>query len=850
MKKEKMLIIDSKKLMEEWDWDNNRDLDPKILTISSGKKAWWICKTCGKKWITQIYLRQKHNCPYCAQKKIGELNARVKNINNSLLSVFPDVVKVWDYEKNGDLKPESICQKSNKKVWWKCSKCGKEWQSSVFAKPHTTICGECSHKNPQIQYVKEGINDLETTNPELLEEWNYEKNKITPRQISHSSKRLVWWKCSNGHEWEASPLSRFKHKKISKCPYCSNQKLLSGYNDFATMYPNLLKEWDFDKNHDNPYNIIKGSHLKYFWKCAKGHSYLASISNRIRGTSCPYCAGQKVLEGYNDFATLNPELLKEWDYEKNKIKPNELASKSGVSVWWKCKYGHSWKAVIGNRSENGKRGCPVCANRVLQKGFNDLATTNPELLKEWNYEKNKIKPDETIAGTPRKAWWICEKGHEWYASIVSRTKNHNCPICNSSKQTSIAEKSIVYYLNKANIDLIENYKIGRKELDIFIPTLRIGIEYDGQYYHKSIKKDIDKNKLCEKNNIKLIRIREPELPLLHSTSIDFRIDTLTHDHSYMNDVIKKVLKCFNVNNIDVNVEKDFNEIFLLFQKGERKESILNEYPELIKEWDYDKNKDINPEFVSKGVHVNVWWKCQKCGYSWNAAVYSRTMGSGCPKCAGRQDSRKPSKLIKGENDFQTEYPELAKEWDYEKNTAKPNELKSGSNTKVWWICKLRHSYEASIVNRVKGTGCPYCANKKILKGYNDLSTTNPILAQEWNYEKNKIRPDEVMNFTRRKVWWRCPKGHEWEADIGSRSSGSGCPICSGRKVLKGYNDLTITNPELVKKWDYDKNTITPYEVGKGSHTEIWWKCLHGHSYKRKVYQQVARNGKCPICKDY
>ena len=842
------LLINNKRLMEEWDYEQNSNLDLTKLLITSGKRAWWICKKCGHKWQTQIYIRQKHGCPACGHKKVGMANARIKKQKDCLINRFPEVVKVWNYEKNIGIKPEDFMYQSNKRVWWKCSKCGKEWQSAICAKSHTTICKECTYKNNKRVYVIEGINDLKTKFPELLKEWDYDKNILAPKQISPSSAKMIWWKCKKGHSWKSSPLSRTKHGKINECPYCSNQKLLSGFNDFGTLYPELLKEWDYEKNEINPYTIIKGSHLKFFWKCKSGHSYLSSVGNRIRGNNCPYCAGQKVLEGYNDLATTNPELLEEWDYERNKIKPTEISSGSGLKVWWKCKNGHSWESVIGNRTKNGKRGCPICSNRVLLKGYNDLATTNPELLKEWDYEKNKIKPTEIIAGSTHKAWWKCEKGHEWYATIVSRTKNHYCPICNSGKQTSISEKSIVYYLNKANIDLIENYKIGKKEVDIFIPSKKIGIEYDGQYYHKSINKDLDKNRLCEKEKIKLIRIREPELPLLNSTSIDFRINELTSDHSYMNEVIEQLLKYLNIKSIDVNVMRDFNEIYSLFQKGEKRDSILNEYPELMKEWDYDKNSNIDPSILSKGVHITAWWICQKCGFSWQSMIYSRTMGTGCPNCSGRLNAKKPSQLKIGENDFQTEHPELIKEWDYEKNIIKPNDFTSGTNRKVWWKCKLNHNYEASIANRVKGTGCPYCANKKVLKGYNDLATTNPELAKEWNYKKNTIRPDEVMKCTKRKVWWICSNGHEWDADIGSRSSGSGCPICSGRRIISGFNDLTITNPELLTKWDYKMNDITPNQLGKGSHTDIWWKCnICGKSYLRKVYQQVARNGKCKFC---
>lgn len=612
----------------------------------------------------------------------------------------------------------------------------------------------------------------------------------------------------------------------------------------------LMKEWDWEKNKNmDPNTLTYGSNQKAWWKCKLNHSYESSIANKSNGKGCPFCANQKVLAGFNDLLSQYPEIAKEWNYNKNKMRPDEITAKSGRNVWWICEKGHEWKSIVGNRTKNGKRGCPICANRVLLKGFNDLETVYPELLKEWDYKKNKVKPNELFARTTDKVWWKCEKGHEWCATVVSRAKNHNCPICNSGKQTSISEKAIVYYLNKANVNLIENYKIEKKEIDIFIPSLKIGIEYDGQYFHKSLKKDIDKNKLCEMNNIKLIRIREPELPKLNSTSIDFRINELTHDHSYMNDIIKQLLEYLHIYNVQVDVEKDFNEIYSLFQKGERKDSIINEYPELIKEWDYNKNTHINPEYVSKGVHINVWWKCQKCGFSWKAAVYSRASGSGCPKCSGRQDVKKPTKLKIGENDFQNEHPELLKEWNYDKNKIKPTELTSGSNLKVWWICKLGHSYEASVVNRIKGTGCPYCANLKILKGFNDLATTNPSLSLEWNYEKNDITPNDVVAGTHLRVWWKCKKGHEWQASIASRNKGIGCPICSGRLILKGYNDLATTNPDLIEKWDFEKNEISPYDIGKGSHAEVWWKCSKGHSYKRLVYNQVTRNSKCPICKE-
>ena len=71
---------------------------------------------------------------------------------------------------------------------------------------------------------------------------------------------------------------------------------------------------------------------------------------------------------------------------------------------------------------------------------------------------------------------------------------------------------------------------------------------------------------------------------------------------------------------------------------------------------------------------------------------------------------------------------------------------------------------------------------KLVKGVNDLETLNPTLAEEWNYEKNgTLTPDQVTAGSNKKVWWKCKFGHEWEAIVGSRSKGHGCPFCSGRR---------------------------------------------------------------------
>ena len=217
--------------------------------------------------------------------------------------------------------------------------------------------------------VIKGKNDLESLDPKLVEEWNYEKNSINPCDISANTHMKVWWKCRKEHEWQASVANR--HRKKQKCPYCTGRLAITGVNDLATTNPELLLEWDYSKNVSIDPTLVKaGSCKKAWWKCVKGHEWETKILNRaIKGHGCIYCSSNKVLFGYNDFLTQYPELAEEWDYEKNlEINPQELQVKSNLKVWWKCKHcGHSWQAYISNRTSHNSS-CPKC-NFKLKTSF-------------------------------------------------------------------------------------------------------------------------------------------------------------------------------------------------------------------------------------------------------------------------------------------------------------------------------------------------------------------------------------------------------------------------------------------------------------------------------------------------
>ena len=169
--------------------------------------------------------------------------------------------------------------------------------------------------------------------------------------------------------------------KDSNCPYCSGKKLLKGENDLQTLYPDIAKEWDWKLNSNKPSDYFGNSNYKVHWVCAKGHKYEAKINDRTKskGTGCPYCAGNKVLVGFNDLQTLFPELEKEWDYEKNNRDIETISAHSGYKAWWICANNHSYLAKVNDRTKSKGTGCPYCANRKVLIGYNDLFTTEPQL---------------------------------------------------------------------------------------------------------------------------------------------------------------------------------------------------------------------------------------------------------------------------------------------------------------------------------------------------------------------------------------------------------------------------------------------------------------------------------------
>ena len=550
----------------------------------------------------------------------------------------------------------------------------------------------------------------------------------------------------------------------------------------------------------------------------------------------------------------NDSLFRQWNHAKNSflgLSPEGITCGSKKIVWWKCEKNHEWQEQVEIR--NRGYGCPYCSGKRPIVGENDFATIHPELLGEWDYSKNKILPSEIMPSSGKKIWWKCEKGHSWIAKPNNRHNGTGCPICSKEAQTSFPEMALFFYLSQCCF--AENRKrINGNEIDIYIPSLQVGVEYNGVYYHNRLavqKRDHEKRIALEREGIVLICVSESDRNQFDHSNGDFQV-IYDANYSYIETVVQNILRFINDRfrthyEVDVNIGRDRISILGEYKSLMKRNSIKEKNPMLTREWNYSKNENLMPEHFSVQSKHIVWWQCER-GHEWQASIYSRSNGNGCPYCANQ-------KVLQGYNDLATISPSIAAEWNYARNgILKPTMVVGKTSKRVWWICDKMHEWRSSVSNRLAGNNCPICANKKVLAGYNDFATwcrnnNNEILLFEFDLDKNPFAPSEITPFSGKKVWWICSKGHSYETYLTHRTQmKTSCPYCSHKALLSGYNDLATTHPEIASQWDYDRNGgITPLEVMAGSNQrKYWFICDQGHSYAATLLNRKKGQG-CPQC---
>ena len=577
-------------LSTEWHPTKNGDLTPNDVTAGSGKKVYWKCsKGVDHIWEAEIKNRagKGRGCPICSGYKVVA--------SNSLATNNPELAKEWHPIKNAELEPISIYFGSHKKVWWKCAVNPlHEWQATVMHRNRLkTGCPYCSGKKIS------DLNRLSIVVPEALEIWHPTKNqKKTPHDVSFGSSMNAWWTCDKdeSHVYQQVINSKFNGGKVRLgCPFCSGAKI-NHSNCLTTTHPEFVDKWHPTKNGDlTPNDVTSGSNIAVWWKCAKGedHIWKVKINAMIDSTGCPFCIGSKIgLE--NSFPKTEPLLFKEWFNEKNKdVDPYSLGRTSQKKVWWKCPKGedHIWKASINNRTnKKNSRGCPICSGHKVVRS-NCLANLKPKLAKEWYQPKNgDLTPFDVTAGSGKKVWWKCDKGvdHIWQTKISHRANKDiksECPFCTltpQSKQelTITFELKQFFNINPKGFKTRVNGKLW--SIDIYIPEINLGIEFDGAYWHKG-KRELDKLKTEQLHHegFHIIRVRQEPLKRIFDTDVmaskDFNGKLITNeilnqilkDHTLDSKSISKISKYLVLDSLQNEQALDKYIDMILEEKAER-----------------------------------------------------------------------------------------------------------------------------------------------------------------------------------------------------------------------------------------------------------------------------------------
>ena len=430
LRKEKLILSDNLTLkypvlLQEWDYEKNKDLSPNNITKGSHQNIWWKCQY-GHSWQTLAGNRIKgHGCPYCSGRYA------IKN-ENDLMTINPFLAQEWNYERNGDLKPDNVTASAAKRVWWKCSTCGHEWQATIANRNNKRGCPFCSkYRRTSIPekaiafYLSKRYRDIESNKkfewlqnmeldifiPELMLAIEYdgcawhkseERDKAKDKLCYEHGINLIRIREPGLKEYISTALFFITPKPTIDLLYlqptiieitdyikrtydenCNiDVDVQRDYYEILSLvkktpkncslgekHPKLLEEWNYERNGNlSPFNLSSGSSRKVWWICQEGHEWRTAIANRTNVDNlnkCPYCQGKKVVDGVNDLVTINPSFLADWDHKKNSLTPNNYMIHSGKVVWWKChKCGYEWQATVDSRS---KHGCVICSREQLKK---------------------------------------------------------------------------------------------------------------------------------------------------------------------------------------------------------------------------------------------------------------------------------------------------------------------------------------------------------------------------------------------------------------------------------------------------------------------------------------------------
>lgn len=601
----------------------------------------------------------------------------------------------------------------------------------------------------------------------------------------NTTKDYLDWKCSNGHEWSA------QLKNVLEGRWC--RRCSADIQRHSIEKCHALAESNGGKCLSKEY---VNTDTKLRWECEFGHQWEARPAKVKKGQWCPYCLGRhRDITYWKAFAKERGGECLSTEYVR-----------SEEPLVWQCSDGHIWEA----RPNNVKFGtwCPYCAGK--RQSIDDL--------RDLASERGGRCLSKEYRGQAKKVWWECADGHQWKAVPNSIKSGSWCPKCNTNYGEEIVRQYFELLFDAPFENIRPDWLFGL-ELDGYNERLAVAFEHNGkQHYeflprfHKTkasfeeqLERDRRKRELCAEHGVSLIEV--PEIPSLL---------TLEEAGRY---IVKELegMQIEPLNDLQT-VSIDYKKVY-----GVSRVELLHELA-----------KKRGGELLSDtylGDRMKLRWRCAN-GHEWEAAPNGIQSGTWCPHCYGniKKDVNYLRELASARNFklISTEY--------------------KGRRGKVSWECPKGHRWMATPAHIASGTGCPVCTGRKAGPG-NTLGELSPTVAAEWHPRKNgALQPDGVTNFSNRKAWWLCQKGHEYQAVIGSRTGrGASCPYCSGKRPSED-NNLFANYPAIASEWHPTLNDgQTPSNFTKASNKKVWWLCPKGHEYQAIISNRTRKGQGCPYC---
>ncbi len=798
------------------------------------------------------------------------------------ISDVPFLMKQWS--PLNEESPDNISVGSHKVFKWKCNTCGYEWSSS--AKSRYASGGKCPcHESNKV--IVSGINDVFTLFPILKDYYDTEKNNAEGIDVSKEgldSCMLVNWKCPDcKRQWKTSIKSRTRKENgervVVHCPHYNTVKRKKDEVPTINMVSELYRFWDTDKNPDA--STVKSNSTGYmYWKCANcSYEWYTTVVSQASGSGKCACCELNIVtkKGYNDIFTLIPESEKYYDFDKNtNVDIYSMGIRNKQPLWWKCPdCGHNWQSSIASRVDGKRgnysfRGCQQCyfkdPDRITP------ASSSRLVVRYWDYEKNKGHDiNLTSLYSKESMYWKCKDcGYTWKASVYGLKNSNGCPFCNNPDHFISNHPNIIEALNNI-FDTSENPEVNLLKLRLnTTATVHFHCKNCNYTWNGKLGNRIRKNEdgsyrllgcpMCDNNARRKQTYAEqyPELTTMYNEEKSGR--SLASITSYESNAIKLMWNCKTCHRTFTSRLQSMINSLNTSSKGcpycsntilSEGESFGDLHPELILEYASENAPD--PFKVFPNSKTPVMWKCQNNpDHTWDAPFSLRHKGGGnCPICNRTQ-------LIQGVNTFSDVYPEFLDMY-AESNERKPNEIFYNSTLWFRWNCRTCQSeYGAYIEDVISGReSCPYCSNRYVKSGLNDLKTIYPDIASMWS-DNNETNADGVFPTSSLGVIWNCPDcGGEYKARISEVVNGSyTCPFCSGRRVLSGFNDFATKHPELMNEYDYTTNYITTDSnaINVKSHKLLWWICPKNSEHRyymsptQKLWYQKRHRESCPYCK--